>query len=185
MLSSLLLITGVFIFLACLFVLIGNIIINLYTRVPYAPTPKNTIEKILDLIHVRPGERLYDLGAGDGRVLFAAEKRGARARGFELSPFSYIRTAVKIKLTQSRAQIFFKNFFFADLGDADIIFCFLVGAVMLKLEKKLQKELKPGAMVISYGFSFPGWKPAQIITPEENKLQSGFSTPLYIYKKIS
>lgn len=183
MFSLLLLTTGVFIFLACLLVLLGNIFANLYTSVPYAPTPHKTVEKILNLINLQPGERFYDLGCGDGRVLFAAEKLGAKAYGFELSPFSYIRTALKIKLKKSTAKIFYKNFYSAELEGADVIFCFLVGSVMPKLQKKFEKELKPGTRIVSYGFSFPGWIPAQIISPEENKSLTGFSTPVYIYKK--
>lgn len=153
----------------------------LYTGVPYAGTPKNVLDKIFDAVDLKSGQIVYDLGCGDGRVLFAAEKRGARCIGFELSPAAYLRARVLKIFHRSRAKIKLKNFFSAKLKDADVVFCFLVGKVMKRVERRLDSQLKPGAKVICYGFDLPGWNAVKTILPDPKKDRT--QSPVFIYEK--
>lgn len=165
-------------FAACVLMICGNMFINYYTGVPYAPTPRATLLSILKQLDIKNGQILYDLGCGDARLLFLAEAYDADARGFELSPFSLLRAYAAKCLKKSKVKIYYKNFFHHDLSDADVVFCFLVDRAMPRLEKKLLAELKKGAKVVSYGFFFPHWKHAQVIEPSNT---SSFPTKAYVY----
>ena len=76
----------------------------------------------------------------------------------------------------------FRDFFKASLQDADYVFCFLICDEMNRLEKKLQQELKRGAIVISNTFSFKNWEPQRIILVDEKKMSS-LNNKIYIYQK--
>ena len=162
-------------------ILLGNILINYYTGVPYAPTPHSTIKTILRILQIKKGVKLYDLGCGDGRFLFSAEKMGAEVIGFEISPFSYIRTLAKKIFTKSNAKIYFKNFFYQNLSSADIVFCFLVDSVMNRVSKKLQNELKPGTKIVSYGFPLLEWSEDPIL--QQYKKNDPSLRNIYFYTK--
>jgi SAM-dependent methyltransferase len=149
------------------------------TRVPYAPTPKKMIEKIIKELNIKPGQLVYDLGCGDGRFLFAAEAKGAKAVGFEISPIVYLKARLTKLLKRSKVKINYKNFYSVDLSDADVVFCFLVDTVIPKVAKKLKKELKPGTKVVSYGFAFPNWEPTKVIIPA---LEDRTSSKVFIYE---
>ncbi len=146
---------GSFIFL---FLAACSIYTNLTTGVPWAKIPEANILKIFKEISLPQNSWLYDLGAGDGRVILAAEKFGLRARGFELSLYPYLKAWLKILISKSRAEIKRKDFFKENLSQADAIFIFLTGNALVKLGQKLKQELKPGVTVISYGFALPGWR---------------------------
>ncbi|OGY43977.1 MAG: hypothetical protein A2731_02510 [Candidatus Buchananbacteria bacterium RIFCSPHIGHO2_01_FULL_39_8] len=172
------LITGV-----CLVVslLIGSSVIALFfTRVPFVPTPKRNVEIIIDQLDLKPGQVFYDLGCGDGRFLLEAEKRGAKAIGFEISPWAYFRGRINLFLHRSKAQILYQNFYHHDTSGANAIFCFLMDNVMLKVEKKLKTELKPGAKIACYGFKLPTWPPTKII---DLKPKDKRSSNIYLYIK--
>lgn len=153
-------------------IILGNIIMNYYTGVPYAPTPKKIIDEVIRALEIQQGEKVCDLGFGDGRLLFEAEKKGALCAGFEISPFSFIRTWIKKIIKKSHVRLYFKNFYHEDISQFDIIFCFLVGSVMARVQKKLKHEAKKGAIVVSYGFSLPNWTPEKTITSNnpQNKI---------------
>lgn len=146
--------------------LLVSIGINLVSRVPYAATPRATIERIFDSLHLRAGQRVYDLGCGDGRVVFAASRRGAHATGFEIQPLTFGRA----KWTQWRhcpaAEIRFGSFRRASVQDADVVFCFLVAAVMPEVATWLRAQLRPTATVISYGFALPGWRATEVLAAD-------------------
>jgi len=79
-----------------------------------------------------------------------------------------------------RCEIFYKNFYNANLADADAIFCFLMDSVMPKVEKKLKKELKPGAKIACYGFKLPAWPPVKVV---EIKKGNKRASKIYLYQK--
>ena len=75
--------------LGFLFLLISGLwlIVPALYGVPWIPTREKRIRKALQLAKLQPGETLYDLGAGDGRVLIMAAKEfGAQAVGIEIGP---------------------------------------------------------------------------------------------------
>jgi hypothetical protein len=128
-----------------------------FFRSPFVPSNRITVDKMLRLAKIKKGERIFDLGCGDGRIVFAAEKRGAIAVGYEISRFVWFLSQIRRWLTKSQSEIRCENFFQANLRQADVVFCYLLPHVMKDLKPKFEKELKRGARVISAGFSIPDW----------------------------
>ena len=135
---------------------------------PYAPTFSAAIKNTLDFIQLDSKDVLVDIGAGDGKVLLAAEKRGARAIGFELSPIMafviWLRTLGKKKI-----QIKMQNFYKKKIpAEATVIFAFLMPENMDKVQKYLTKqELSNVRLVAVYAFPFKKLDPIKTIhTPK-------------------
>ena len=178
-LYTLLFLTGVIALAASL--LIGSsFIAMLFTKVPFVPTPKKNVKIIVDQLGLKPGQKFYDLGCGDGRFLIEAEKQGAKALGFEISPWAFFRAKIKILLYKSKVKVLYKNFYHENLAGADAVFCFLIDTIMPKVEKKLKEELKPGAKIACYGFKLPTWKPEKVI---DLKPSDKRSSHIYLYQK--
>ncbi|MBI4094900.1 MAG: class I SAM-dependent methyltransferase [Candidatus Liptonbacteria bacterium] len=135
------------------------------TSAPYAGTPKRVIRKALELANLKPGEKFYDLGCGDGRaVIIAAKEFGAHATGYELSWQWYLISKLKLLFSGARnAEIQLKNLHAADLRDADVIFVWLTPKAYPKLERKFKNELKRGARVVAYSSPLPFWNPRLVV----------------------
>lgn len=132
---------------------------------PWVPTREARIRRALEMAKLQPGETLYDLGAGDGRVLImAAREFGARAVGIEIGPVQWALGWLKIWLSgnRHRARIRGGNFFRENVAEADVVFVYLTSAQTNRLQKKLQQELRPGARVVSVAADFPDWQPSQV-----------------------
>lgn len=131
--------------------------------VPFVPTPRLIVRRMLSLAETKPGERLVDLGAGDGRIVIAAAREfGARALGVELHPerFAIIRnSAASLKPNLEAIR---QNLFLTDLSNADIVTMYLLPSVNEALRKKLERELHSGARVVSHDFSIPEWTPTRV-----------------------
>ena len=132
---------------------------------PWLPTSRKHVRRMLTLANVQPGEVVYDLGSGDGRVLFiAAREFGARAVGIELDPLRYLWTQMRITLLGLRGQVrvIQGNFFTQDISEADVVTVYLLPKTNIRLRRKLWGELRPGARIVSSVFIFPGIAPAHI-----------------------
>lgn len=132
---------------------------------PWLPTKVKTVLIMLTLAKTQPGDLVYDLGCGDGRILIAAVRRfGARAVGIELSPLRYLWCKVLLILLGhgKQVEVRYGDFFKQDLSQADVVTCYLLQPTNEKLEAKLLQELKPGARVVSHSFTFPRMKLAAI-----------------------
>jgi SAM-dependent methyltransferase len=151
--------------LAIFAILAGLTFYSFFIGAPYFKTPKKAIREIFGLAQIKPGQKLYDLGAGDGKALIIAEKEfGAKAVGFELAPIIYAMARLNLFFHGiKKVRLYCKNFYNQDLSDADIVFCFLSIHAMARLEPKFKKELRPGAKIISYSFSLHGWTPKKVI----------------------
>lgn len=133
--------------------------------VPWIPTREARIRRALQLAELQPGETLYDLGAGDGRVLLMAVKEfGARAVGIEIGPVQWALGWLRILLSgcRRRAGIRWANFYKADIQDADVVFVYLTSSQTSRLAEMLAKQLRPGARVVSIAADFPDWQPEQV-----------------------
>lgn len=138
-------------------------IIHLWRMVPFVPTTKRATEYMINLAQLKPGEKVYDLGCGDGRFLIEAQKHTkTTAYGFENAPFPYLLAKIKQYLAKANIQISMKNFFQQNLTDADVIFCYLGPETMQKLKPKLQKECKKGTRVYSNSFAIHDLKPKKV-----------------------
>ena len=132
---------------------------------PWLPTSRKQVRRMLALAGVQSGEVVYDLGSGDGRVLFiAAREFGARAVGIELDPLRYAWTQMWIALLGLRGQVrvIWGNFFTQDISEAGVVTVYLLPKTNIRLWRKLWGELHPGARIVSSVFIFPGIVPAHI-----------------------
>jgi cyclopropane fatty-acyl-phospholipid synthase-like methyltransferase len=132
------------------------------TGAHWVPTPFRTVRRMLRLANVQPGEVVYDLGSGDGRVLIvAAREFGARAVGVEIDPLKYLWTRLVIALLGlgDRVSVRRANFFDADLAGADVVTLYLLPKTQARLLPKLERELKPGARVVTHAFELPDVRP--------------------------
>jgi len=125
------------------------------------PTHKKQTETMMDIAGIGPGKKVVDLGSGHGRLVIAAAKRGATVVGYELNPFLVLLSKYLIWRTglSSRAKIYWRSFYKADVSQADIVTCFLFIKPMLKLRDTVFKNLKPGVTIAAYVFHIPGWEP--------------------------
>lgn len=153
------LIIFIFIWTIVIFLLLSSIAGILFSKVPYCPTPNVALDEIIKELKIQPNQIIYDLGCGDGRFLFAAEKFGAKTFGYEISLPSYLRAQFYIKKRRLKTKIYFKNFYKANLNNADVVFCFLTKRVIGEVEKLLINNLKKGATVVVYTDVFSSLKP--------------------------
>jgi predicted RNA methylase len=133
--------------------------------VPFVSTPENVVRRMLQLCNVKPDELVYDLGAGDGRILFIAAKEfKARAVGIEIRPqlVKQIEDRIIAENLQGRVRVIHGNFFDINISDADVVTLYLLTSVNERLRPKLEKELKPGTRVVSHDFEIPGWRPVKV-----------------------
>jgi precorrin-6B methylase 2 len=152
-------------FIAFFFVTLLWILIPAFYGLPPVPTKPERIRKALKLANLRPGEVLYDLGAGDGRVLLiAVPEFGAKAVGIEVGPVQC--TVIWLRAVASgfgnQIQIRWANFYKADLRDADVVFVYATSEEVMKLAPHLEKQLKDGARVVSISADFPEWEPKEL-----------------------
>jgi hypothetical protein len=120
---------------------------------------------MLDMARVVPSDTVYDLGSGDGRIVVEAVRRyGAKAVGIEADPLrlTFSRFAILIFGVRMRAKIVWSNFFHEDLANATVVTVFLTQGTNQKLKAKLRSELRKGARVVSYSWSFDGWTPDRV-----------------------
>ena len=163
-------------------VLIFYLCIAFVTGAPFVPSTNPTARAMIRLARIKPGMKVYDLGSGDGRLLFLAAKEGARAIGLEINPLLVLWTWIKKMLSKrpktgfnpaDRVTVRWKNFWNANLSDADVVFVYLLPWRMEKLAAKLKRELKPGSVIVSNSFIFPNW---QIL--RQNKARH-----IYVFKR--
>lgn len=133
-------------------------------EVPFVPTPPEVVEAMLKLSALRAGERLIDLGSGDGRIVLAAARRGAEALGVERDPelVERARRRAEFEGLQRQARFQRGDLFAEDLRRADVVTLYLLPAVNARLRPKLLIELKPGARVVSHAFDMGDWSPDQL-----------------------
>ena len=147
--------------------------------VAYVPTPKDIVRRMLQLASLRRGETLFDLGAGDGRIIIEAVRRfGARAVGVEIDPERISRIRERLNATKTQAELIEANIFHVNLSSADVIAIYLSDSANAKIAPKMKAELKVGARVVSLDYMLPGWVPEREV--EVNT--SGITRKLYLYR---
>jgi len=126
----------------------------------WVPTPGAMVERMLTLASVTPQDTVVDLGSGDGRIVIAAAKRGARALGIEYNPelVAYARRVAEREGVADRAAFVQADIFQSDFSHASVVMMFLTSELILKLQPKLL-GLRPGTRVVSNTFPAVGWEP--------------------------
>jgi cyclopropane fatty-acyl-phospholipid synthase-like methyltransferase len=127
---------------------------------PYRATPMAAVERMLDLAGVGPGTRLLDLGSGDGRIVIAAARRGADARGIDIDPDRVAEARAAARAAGVEAHFEQGDMFAADLAAVDVVTLFLLTHVNGWLETRLRRALEPGARVVGFAFPMADWAPA-------------------------
>ncbi|HTV00330.1 MAG TPA: class I SAM-dependent methyltransferase [Luteitalea sp.] len=128
--------------------------------VVWVPTPDVMVDLMLDMAKVTAKDTVVDLGSGDGRMVVAAAKRGARARGVEFNPemVKLSRQRAYAAGVQERATFVEGDMFEADISDASVMALFLLTENMRRLQPKFL-QLRPGTRIVSNTFAMPEWPP--------------------------
>lgn len=136
---------------------------------PYVPTPQQVVDEMLRVAGVTRNDYVIDLGSGDGRIVItAAQKYGARGRGYDIDPDLVARsrtTARKLGLEQ-KVGFVEEDVLKADVREATVVTLYLLPAMMHDLRAKLLRELKPGTRIVSHDFDFGDWKPDRSVNIE-------------------
>lgn len=127
---------------------------------PYLPTRRRQAEAALDLLALKPGQTMLDLGSGDGRVLLAAAKRGWKGVGIELNPLLVLVSKLATWRYRRQVRIIWGNYFRATWPPADGIFTFMLGRQMATLGKRVQAWPHKPVRLASFAFEIPGKKPS-------------------------
>jgi len=157
------------------------IVRNSIIAAPPLGTKSKDVRRLIEVANVQAGEVVFDLGAGDGRLIIAAAREHPQAQivGYELSPLHYVWCRLRLAIGGCRqAKVRFKDFYQVDFGQADVVLCFLTPGALAKLRTKFEQEMRPGARFVSYIFPFE-----DLVPTEENRptLQD---LPIYVYEKV-
>ena len=151
------------------------------TLAPSYPTPQAVVERMLSLANLKPGEVVYDLGCGDGRIVItAATKFSAHAVGVEIRRDIYESTQARVaslKLSD-QVRIIHGDALKTDLTPADVVTLYLLTSSNERMRPVLEKQLKVGARVVSHDFEIHGWQPAQT----ERMMVQGRPHMIYVYR---
>jgi ribosomal protein L11 methylase PrmA len=128
----------------------------------YVPTPQEVVDEMLKVADVKKGDRLYDLGSGDGRIaVTAAQRYGIRATGIDIDPERIKEANANAKKAGVTKLVDFRqaDLFKADFKDATVITLYLLPDLNVKLRPRLWAELKPGTRIVSHAFDMGDWQP--------------------------
>jgi predicted RNA methylase len=151
---------------------------------PYFPTPPVIAERMLVMGEVKPGEKMFDLGSGDGRiVIMAANKFKADATGVELDDALYRQSMEEIKRLglEKTARIIHGDILAQDYSSADILTVYLLPVSNDKIRPMLEKQLKKGARIVAHDFEISGWKAEKVEHVEDDG--EGRSHTIYMYRR--
>ena len=187
MLLTAILLFFLFLALVLLFVILSEFVAFLRTRVPFVPTHAGDIEFIVKKLGISSRDVFYDLGSGNGKVVFlVSQLTGARCVGFELSWWTVL--FAKLKSRFRGVPLFFKegvggvkfrnqNFFKADWSAANIIYAYLFPPLMGRVEEKFLADCKPGSTAVIRDFPLPN-------LPYAEKYYLPKKHEIYIYRKV-
>lgn len=133
---------------------------------PFIPAPVSVVRAALEAAWAGPCDIVYDLGAGDGRVVVIAARDYcvARAVGVEIDPVlaEAARAYARIYGVADRVEIREEDFFETSLEDATIVYLYLYASLNERLRPRLEEQLRPGARVVTIDFPVPGWTPLYV-----------------------
>lgn len=132
---------------------------------PFVPTRHEVVAEMLRVADVGPGDVVYDLGCGDGRIVIAASERGARGIGVDIDPHR-VRESQQNAATagvSDRVEFRQQDLFEADLREATVVTLYLLSSVNLRLRPKLLNELRPGTRIVSHNFTMGDWRPERTV----------------------
>jgi protein-L-isoaspartate O-methyltransferase len=151
---------------------------------PYYPTPQTIVEKMLQFGELKTGEKMFDLGSGDGRiVIMAAQKFKADSTGVEFDDALFKQSMDKIKSLglDPRARIIHGDLLKQDYSSADLLTVYLLPMSNDKVTPILEKQLKKGTRIVAHDFEFSAWKAEKVLDIDDDG--EGRSHRLYLYRR--
>lgn len=149
---------------------------------PYYPTPESIVDRMLELGGLKAGEKMFDLGSGDGRIVFmAARKYRADATGVELDADLVQESSTKLRQLglQKTARIIHGDILKQNYSSADLVTVYLLPESNIKVRPVLDAQLKKGTRIVAHDFTIGGWVPVKTETiPDDGE---GRSHTLYLY----
>jgi SAM-dependent methyltransferase len=149
---------------------------------PYVATPPDVVDRMLSLAAVGPGDVVYDLGCGDGRVVIAAAlKFGARGVGLDIDP-ALVRRAQELAAAAGiadRVTFRVQDAMTVDLSEATVVTLYLLAASNARLRPILVRDLHPGSRIVSHNFPIGDWEPDRVDTFTDS---GGKVRTLYLWK---
>lgn len=135
-------------------VLLLSFSLSIFFGAPYYPSSKERIRQMIKAANLKKGDKILELGSGDGRILIEIAKEGYNVVGVELNIFVYILSRFKVFFSpyRSKIKIVFGNFWYFDTSQFNIVFCYLFPFTMDKLYSKLNREMISGSKLISNTF---------------------------------
>lgn len=131
--------------------------------VPYLPTHHDAVHRMLEMADAGPGDRVFDLGSGDGRIVIQAVRDWdvAEATGIELDPalIQQAEQAARKAGVERRTRFLQADLFTSDFSDATIVTMYLLESLNLRLKPVLLDALKPGTRLVSHVFRMGDWAP--------------------------
>lgn len=144
---------------------------------PFVPTPQSTVEMMLRMARVGPGDVLYDLGSGDGRIPITAVRDfgAARAVGIDIDPERVADGIANARAAGVSDRVSFRrdDVFAADFGEATVVTMYLLQHLNLELRPKLLSMLRPGTRLVSYEFHLGDWEADEIRSPSDVPVRRG------------
>jgi 16S rRNA A1518/A1519 N6-dimethyltransferase RsmA/KsgA/DIM1 with predicted DNA glycosylase/AP lyase activity len=147
------------IWIAILIIILAFQFVVIFLGAPYVPTLHKQREIALDLLKLKPGQTLIDLGSGDGAMLKAAAQRGINVVGYEINPLLVFISRFRTRRYAENVKIIRGNFWQQKWPEADAVFVFLTGRYMERLNQNMQNRFKNPVKLVTYGFSIPNKKP--------------------------
>ena len=132
----------------------------------FVPTRELVIDAMLKAAKVGPNDVVYDLGCGDGRIVVAAAKLGARAVGIDIDPQRIKESNENAARNGLTGKVEFRqgDLFEADIKDATVVTLYLLPSLNVKLRPRLMEQLRPGTRIVSHDFDMGDWKPEETIS---------------------
>ncbi len=155
----------------------------LFSKIPFVSVRRKVLPEIICAMNLNDRSVLYDLGCGDGRVLFFAAKLypDISCVGVEKAPFPYLIAKIRMLLSgDRRVSILYGDMFKVNLSLATHVFLYLFPGLMGSLLSKLERELKPGTKVFSCDFQFSNKQPVSILDLKSKSHQ--LNRRLYVYE---
>lgn len=148
---------------------------------PPIPTPEFVVDRMLEAARIKPGETVYDLGSGDGRIVItAAQKYGVKAVGVELRPdlCDKARDRIRELGLDDKVSIVQGSALHVNLSAADVVTMYFLTSSNERLRPNLERWLKPGARVVSNQFPIKGWKAAETVHVKSGAMEH----TIYVYE---
>jgi SAM-dependent methyltransferase len=149
---------------------------------PYVPTPPEVVDRMLALARVGPNDVVYDLGCGDGRIVIAAARKyGARGVGVDIDPVRINESIANARKAGVEKLVTFKvqDAMQTDVSDATVVTLYLLSFANVQLRPILEKQLRPGARIVSHNFGMGNWEPDQVDSFTDS---NGGTRTLYLWR---